>query len=81
MDNVEREFGQRDFQISNLEAKIMKREAELQMANDMIAGQRTDLEKLIIAHKTLMMQYQESQIESKELQEFLQAEKYTLAGT
>jgi hypothetical protein len=34
----------------------------------------------VALQKTLLMQYQESEIESKELHEFLQAEKYTLAG-
>lgn len=80
MDTVEREFEQRDLHIAHLEAHLLKRDADLKCANDVIAGQKADLEKYASVQRTLVMQYQESQIESKELQEFLQAEKYTLAG-
>lgn len=81
MDTVEREFEQRDHHIATLESKLAKREAELQAANDVITEQKHKIEQSLILQKTLLMQYQESEIESKELHEFLQAEKYTLAET
>lgn len=80
MDNVEKEFVQRDQHIAGLEATIAKRDAELKLANDLIEGQKGEMSKAMALQRTLLMQYQEAQIESKELQEFLQAEKYTLAG-
>jgi len=80
MDNVEKEFVQRDQQIACLESTIAKRDAELKLSNNLIEGQKAEMEKAVALQRTLLMQYQEAQLESKELQEFLQAEKYTLAG-
>lgn len=81
MDTVEREFEVRDGHIASLEAKLAKAEAELVSANDVIKCQRAEIVQALALQKTLLLQYQESEIESKELHEFLQAEKYTLAGT
>lgn len=80
LDKVEREFEIRDQQIRVLEAKLVKAEGDLATANDVIASQKSDIAKAVALQRTLLMQYQESEIESKELHEFLQAEKYTLAG-
>ena len=80
MDTVEREFEVRDKHIANLEAMLAKAESDLATANDVIKGQRMEIVQAMSTQKTLLMQYHESEIESKELHEFLQAEKYTLAG-
>jgi hypothetical protein len=80
MDTVEREFEVRDKHIANLEAMLVKAESDLATANDVIRGQRSEIVQAMSTQKTLLMQYHESEIESRELHEFLQAEKYTLAG-
>ena len=80
MDSVEREFEVRDKHIQGLEAKLAKAEADLAAADDVIKAQRTEIVQAVALQKTLLMQYHESEIESNELHEFLQAEKYTLAG-
>ena len=73
LDKVEREFEIRDQQIRVLEAKLVKAEGDLATANDVIASQKSDIAKAVALQRTLLMQYQESEIESKELHEFLQA--------
>ena len=58
MDSVEREFETRDKHISSLEAKLIKSEADLATANDVIKGQRVEIVQALSLQKTLLMQYQ-----------------------
>ena len=88
MDTVEREFETRDENIHALErdlidAKVVisKMDQDLETADEVIKSLRGDLSKSTKAQKTLLSQYQEADAESRELQEFLQAEKMTLAET
>ena len=54
----EREFETRDKHISSLEAKLIKSEADLATANDVIKGQRVEIVQALSLQKTLLMQYQ-----------------------
>ena len=88
MDCVEKEFECRDGNIMALEKRledskfvISQLQYDLDSSNDMIAALKQDLDKSLAAQKTLLQQYQDAEDESQELQEFLQAEKMTLAET
>ena len=50
----------------------------LGQAEQVIGGQKRELERSLAAQKTLIQQLQESEQEAREMQEFLQAEKGTL---
>ena len=52
--------------------------ARLGQAEQVIGGQKLELERSLAAQKTLIHQLQESEQEAREMQEFLQAEKSTL---
>ena len=54
MDSVEREFETRDKHISSLEAKLIKSEADLATANDVIKGQRIEIVQALSLQKTLL---------------------------
>merc|ERR1719462_1045244 len=52
--------------------------ARLGQAEQVIGGQKRELERSLAAQKTLIHQLQESEQEAREMQEFLAAEKSTL---
>merc|ERR1719410_1515574 len=52
--------------------------ARLSQAEQVISGQKRELEKSLAAQKTLIHQLQEGETEAREMQDFLQAEKSTL---
>ena len=88
MDCVEKEFECRDGNIYALEKRledskhvISQLQYNLDSSNEMMAALKLDLDKSLAAQKTLLQQYQDAEDESQELQEFLQAEKMTLAET
>ena len=56
-------------------------QADLDAANEVIAKLTVEAEKGMSQQKILLSQYQEAEMESRELQDFLQAEKMTLAET
>ena len=86
MDSVEREFEVRDLALARLEGE-RERGGELtdrlrdrlSQAESVVAGQRRELERGVAAQKMLLQQVQEQEAEAGELQDFLQAEKGTLA--
>ena len=86
MDSVEQQFESRDLALAQLEGENQRggelnrglRE-RLGQAEQVIGGQRRELERSLAAQKTLIQQLQESEAEASELQEFLQAEKGTLS--
>jgi len=86
MDSVERQFESRDLALQQLEGENsrlgevgMQLKERLGQAEQVIGGQKRELERSLAAQKTLIQQLQESEAEARELQEFLQAEKGTLA--
>ena len=88
MDCVEREFECRDDNIHSLERKLdahreviatLQNEADL--SADLAQNLKADLDKSRKSERILLRQFEEAETESKELQEFLQAEKMTLAET
>ena len=86
MDSVERQFESRDLALQQLEGENSRLgEVGLQLkdrlgqAEHVITGQKRELERSLAAQKALIQQLQESEAEARELQEFLQAEKGTLA--
>jgi len=86
MDSVERQFESRDLALQQLEGENsrlgevgMQLKERLSQAEQVIGGQKRELERSMAAQKTLIQQLQESEAEARELQEFLQAEKGTLA--
>ena len=86
MDSVERQFESRDLALQQLEGENcrlgevgMQLKERLSQAEQVIGGQKRELERSLAAQKTLIQQLQESEAEARELQEFLQAEKGTLA--
>ena len=87
MDGVEKEFETRDAHIASLEArndtsaaKIMYLEADLEAAREVVESQKVEIQRINESRNGLLQKYQEAEFESRELQEFLQAEKYTLSG-
>eukprot|EP00092_Neocalanus_flemingeri_P032623 GFUD01035484.1.p1 GENE.GFUD01035484.1~~GFUD01035484.1.p1 ORF type:complete len:1136 (+),score=438.78 GFUD01035484.1:195-3602(+) len=85
MDSVERQFESRDLALQQLEGENSRVEEvgvqlrdRLGQAEQVIGGQKRELERSLAAQKTLIQQLQESEAEARELQEFLQAEKGTL---
>ena len=88
MDCVEQQFESRDNNIASLERRLeesgevaVRLQADLDAANEVIARLTVEAEKGMAQQKILLKQYQEAEMESRELQEFLQAEKMTLAET
>lgn len=88
MDTVEREFETRDENIAHLEQKLRESQEvianyqhDLEQSNEVVLTLKRDLSKGLLTQKTLLQQYQEAEAESNELQEFLSAEKMTLAET
>ncbi|XP_059090258.1 putative leucine-rich repeat-containing protein DDB_G0290503 [Tigriopus californicus] len=88
MDTVEREFETRDENIAHLETKLRESQEvianyqhDLEQSTEVVLTLKRDLSKGLITQKTLLQQYQEAEAESNELQEFLSAEKMTLAET
>jgi len=86
MDSVERQFESRDLALQQFEGENnrlgdvgMQLKERLGQAEQVIGGQKRELERSLAAQKTLIQQLQESEAEARELQEFLQAEKGTLA--
>lgn len=86
MDSVERQFESRDLALQQMEGENsrlgevgMQLKERLGQAEQVIGGQKRELERSLAAQKTLIQQLQESEAEARELQEFLQAEKGTLA--
>jgi len=85
MDSVERQFESRDIALQQMEGEnaraeevVMHLKERLGQAEQVIGGQKRELERSLAAQKTLIQQLQESEAEARELQEFLQAEKGTL---
>ena len=85
MDSVEREFESRDIALQEMTGQQARLEdwglqvkARLTKAEQVISGQKRELEKSLAAQKTLIHQLQEGETEAREMQEFLQAEKSTL---
>merc|ERR1719356_1499460 len=86
MDSVERQFESRDLALQQLEGENsrlgdvgLQLKERLGQAEQIIVGQKRELERALAAQKTLIQQLQESEAEARELEEFLQAEKGTLA--
>ncbi|XP_030768385.1 myosin-15-like [Sitophilus oryzae] len=63
----------------NVSQVIIQQEEEIAKLNNYCRSFQIDLEKSLAAQKTLLQQHQDLEAESIELQEFLQAEKTTLA--
>jgi len=85
MDSVEREFECRDLALQQMTGQHARLEdwshqvrARLSQAEQVISGQKRELEKSLAAQKTLIHQLQEGETEAREMQDFLQAEKSTL---
>lgn len=85
MDCVERQFESRDLALQQMEGEHARMEdlgfqlrARLGQAEQVIGGQKRELERSLAAQKTLIHQLQESEQEAREMQEFLAAEKSTL---
>ena len=85
MDCVERQFESRDLALAQMEGEQARMEdyglqlrARLGQAEQVIGGQKRELDRSLAAQKTLIHQLQESEQEAREMQEFLQAEKSTL---
>ena len=88
MDCVEQQFESRDNNIASLEKRLeesgevaVRLQSDLDAANEVIARLTVEAEKGMAQQKILLKQYQEAEMESRELQEFLQAEKMTLSET
>ncbi len=88
MDCVEREFEHRDENIHSLEQRLaayksnmVTLQEELDVSNEAVAALQQSHDATLQHQKLLLAQYHEAEAESKELQEFLQAEKMTLAET
>ena len=88
MDCVEQQFESRDNNIASLERRLeesgdvaVRLQADQDAANEVIARLTVEAEKGMAQQKILLKQYQEAEMESRELQEFLQAEKMTLSET
>jgi chromosome segregation ATPase len=88
MDCVEREFERRDATIYDLEgrlrvdkSKVLNLEMELTNASKIIESQKAELMAARNTQKTLVEQCEHVEVESSELQEFLQIEKMALAET
>ena len=86
MDSVERQFESRDLTLQQLQGEreqekevVCKLSERLNHAEQVILGQKRELEKSLAAQKALIQQLQESEVEAKELQDFLQTEKGMLA--
>ncbi|CAG9760994.1 unnamed protein product [Ceutorhynchus assimilis] len=62
----------------NVSQVIIQQEEEIARLNNFCRSFQLDLEKSLAAQKTLLQQHQDLEVESMELQEFLQAEKTTL---
>ena len=85
MDSVEREFESRDLALQQMTGQQARLEdwgnqvrTRLSQAEQVIQGQKKELERSLAAQKTLLHQLQEGETEAREMQEFLQAEKSTL---
>ncbi|XP_076266026.1 microtubule-binding protein cornetto isoform X1 [Rhynchophorus ferrugineus] len=63
----------------NVSQVIIRQEEEIARLNNYCRSFQIDLEKSLAAQKTLLQQHQDLEAESIELQEFMQAEKTTLA--
>ncbi|XP_050297319.1 uncharacterized protein LOC126736802 [Anthonomus grandis grandis] len=63
----------------NVSQVIIQQEEEISRLNNFCRSFQIDLEKSLAAQKTLLQQHQDLEAESIELQEFMQAEKTTLA--
>ncbi len=88
MENVEREFENRDENIQALERRVQeyksavsRLQADVDSGQDVISDLRGQLERSVDKQKILLQQLGEVETEARELQEFLQAEKMTLAET
>lgn len=88
MDTVEKEFQSRDKIIQTLEkdleqykSLVAELQGEVKDNNKVMNTLQTDLERNRESKVLLLQQYKEAEVESRELQEFLQAEKMTLAET
>jgi len=88
MENVEKEFDNRDENIQHLEKRLKEyaeatqaMQADLDASQDLAAELRTQLDRSLEKQRTLLAQLREVETEARELQEFLQAEKMTLAET
>ncbi|KAJ8914449.1 hypothetical protein NQ315_011390 [Exocentrus adspersus] len=62
----------------NVGQVVIQQEQEISKLNTICRSLQLDLEKSLAAQKTLLQQQQELELESAELQEFIQAEKMTL---
>ena len=78
MDSVEREFESRDIALQEMTGQQARLEdwglqvkARLSKAEQVISGQKRELEKSLAAQKTLIHQLQEGETEAREMQEFL----------
>ncbi len=88
MENVEREFENRDGNIASLENRVQEcrgvisgLQSEVEAEQEVITDLRSQLDRGVDKQRTLLQQLGEVEAEAKELQEFLQAEKMTLAET
>ncbi|XP_040579727.2 uncharacterized protein [Lepeophtheirus salmonis] len=78
MDTVEREFECRQDNMLQLEQRCAEMQSQLFEAQRTINEKRQELSRKCNDYKALMSRFQEAEIETTELQEFLQAEKTTL---
>lgn len=62
----------------NVGQVVIQQEEEISKLNTLCRSLQIDLEKSIAAQKALLQQQQDLEVESLELQEFMQAEKTTL---
>jgi hypothetical protein len=88
MDCVEKQFETRDDNIHSLMRRLQdsnlvasRLQSDLDCANDVIGTLQSEVERSLAQQKVLLRQCQEAEMEARELQEFLQAEKMTLAET
>ena len=88
MDCVEQQFETRDNNIQSLERRLedsnaaaLRLQAEVDVSHDVVGNIKAELDRSVAQQRQLLKQCQEAEMESKELQEFLQAEKMTLSET
>eukprot|EP00096_Caligus_rogercresseyi_P013150 TRINITY_DN5823_c0_g1_i3.p1 TRINITY_DN5823_c0_g1~~TRINITY_DN5823_c0_g1_i3.p1 ORF type:complete len:895 (-),score=333.63 TRINITY_DN5823_c0_g1_i3:1083-3767(-) len=79
MDTVEREFESRTDNMLQLESRCSAMQAQLSESQRVINEKRQELLLKSNEYKTLLSRFEEAEMETSELQEFLQAEKSTLA--
>lgn len=60
---------------------VIKQEEEISKLNECCRSLQRDLEKSLVGQRALLHQQQDLETESRELQEFMQAEKATLSET